>query len=114
MSDRAPAHRAGICETEIDGELVLLDTSNGAMHLLNPVAAAIWSELDGKRDVDEIVSNLSVAAGVERDRVRDDVVALLGELRACDLLASSAEHGPQQGEDRTRHESQDVHRPGGG
>ena len=82
-----PARRAGICEAEIDGDLVLLDTSSGAMHLLNPVAAAIWSEVDGQRAVEEIVADLSDASGADHSQVRSDVVALLDRLRSCELIA---------------------------
>jgi Coenzyme PQQ synthesis protein D (PqqD) len=82
-----PVRRRGVCGVEIDGELVLLDTSNGALHLLNRTAAAVWSELDGERDVGMIVAELSRVAGVDRDRVREDVIELLDQLRSCDLLA---------------------------
>lgn len=83
----APLRRDGICGVEIDGELVLLDTSSGALHLLNRTAAAVWSELDGKRDVQTIVSELSGAAGGDRERVHADVAALLDQLRRSELLA---------------------------
>jgi hypothetical protein len=83
----APVRRDGICGVEIDGELVLLDTSSGALHLLNRTAAAVWSELDGERDIQTIVSELSGDAGVDRERVQADVVELLDQLRRSDLLA---------------------------
>jgi hypothetical protein len=82
-----PVRRNGICGVEIDGELVLLDTSSGALHLLNRTAAAVWSELDGESDIQTIVSELSSAAGVDRARVTADVVELLDQLRRSDLLA---------------------------
>jgi hypothetical protein len=82
-----PAPRDGICGVEIDGELVLLDTSSGALHLLNRTAAAVWSALDGERDIQTVVSELSSAADVDRERVRADVVELLDQLRRSDLLA---------------------------
>ena len=82
-----PARREGICQVEIDGELVLLDTESGTLHLLNRVAAAVWSELDGNRDVDAIVVALSEAAGAKTEAVREDVIALLDQLRGRDLLS---------------------------
>jgi hypothetical protein len=82
-----PIRRDGICGVEIDGELVLLDTTSGALHLLNRTAAAVWSELDGERDVQTIVSELSGTAGVDPERVSEDVVELLDKLRRSDLLA---------------------------
>jgi hypothetical protein len=82
-----PARREGVCQVGVDGELVLLDTSTGTLHLLNRVAAAIWSALDGEHDVEAIVEHLSDATGAETQRVREDVVGLLDQLRSCDLLA---------------------------
>jgi hypothetical protein len=81
-----PERRAGICQVEIDGELVLLDTSSGVLHLLNRTAAAVWSALDGERELEGIVSELSSAAGVERELVREDVVELLDQLRLSELV----------------------------
>jgi hypothetical protein len=83
----ASVRREGICEVGIDGELVLLDTSTGTLHLLNRVAAAVWSELDGTHDVESIVERLSHASDANADRVREDVTALLDQLRSCDLVA---------------------------
>jgi hypothetical protein len=82
-----PARRDGICEVEIDGELVLLDTSSGTLHLLNRAAAAVWSGLDGARDLDEIAGELSDTAGAEAEVVREDVIALVNQLRISDLLS---------------------------
>lgn len=82
-----PARRRDISEVELDGEVVLLDHVSGALHVLNPVAAAIWSELDGERTLEEIVARLSEATGSENSRVRADVSGFLDELRSGGLLA---------------------------
>jgi hypothetical protein len=82
-----PVRREGVSETEIDGELVLLDTSSGALHVLNPIGAAVWAELDGQRDIATIVADLSDAAGADVDRVREDVMAFLAQLGSGGLLS---------------------------
>lgn len=82
-----PSRREGISEAEIDGELVLLDTSSGALHVLNGVGAAVWLELDGARTVDAIVAELSDAAGTERERVREDLTSFLDQLYRGGLLS---------------------------
>lgn len=84
-----PTRRGGISEVEIDGELVLLDTSTGALHVLNPAGAAVWAELNGASSVEQIVSGLSEAAGAETARVREDVTEFLGRLGRAGLLSSS-------------------------
>jgi hypothetical protein len=81
------ARRDGISEAEVDGELVLLDTSNGSLHVLNGVAAAVWLELDGGRDMDAIVARLSDATSEELERVRADVLEFVTELWQRGLLA---------------------------
>jgi hypothetical protein len=78
-----------VSETEIDGELVLLDTSTGTLHVLNRIGAAVWSELDGQRDVEAIISDLSDAAGADMDRVREDVMRFLDELGRGGLLSQA-------------------------
>ena len=82
-----PARRHGICEAEIDGELVLLDTSDGALHVLDRIGAAIWRELDGARSVDAIVEELSAAAEADTEQVREDVAGFLDQLSRGGLLS---------------------------
>jgi hypothetical protein len=82
-----PARREGISEAEIDGELVLLDTWSGALHVLDRVAAAVWCELDGARSVDAIVDELSGAADADTERVREDVAKFLNQLARGGLLS---------------------------
>jgi hypothetical protein len=98
-----PSRREGVSETEIDGELVLLDTSTGALHVLNRVGAAVWSELDGKRDVEAIIAELSNVAGADVERVRQDVMTFLDELGRGGLLSQeppeiSTSSGEEPGE----------------
>jgi Coenzyme PQQ synthesis protein D (PqqD) len=84
-----PIRREGVSETEIDGELVLLDTSTGALHVLNRIGTAVWAELDGQRDVEAIIADLSDAAGADVERVREDVMDFLGQLGKGGLLAET-------------------------
>jgi hypothetical protein len=98
-----PVRREGVSETEIDGELVLLDTSSGTLHALNPIGAAVWSELDGQRDVETIVADLSAAARADVDRVRGDVMSFLEQLSRGGLLSEappdpSSSSGQEAGE----------------
>jgi adenylyl-sulfate kinase len=82
-----PLRAMSIVEAEIDGEVVLLDTESGALHVLNPVAAAVWGELDGVRDVRAIVTELSEEAGEDVTRVRADVTSFLERLAGTGLLS---------------------------
>jgi hypothetical protein len=82
-----PARRESVAEAEIDGEVVLLDTSSGALHVLNSVAAVVWSELDGARDLDTIVTELSGALRADADEVRRDVTTFIDQLGSSGLLS---------------------------
>ena len=84
-----PVRHGGISEVEIDGEVVLLALSTGTLHLLNPVAAAIWSALDGRRENDAIVAELADAAGADVSRVRRDVATFLEDLSRHGLLSGA-------------------------
>lgn len=81
-----PVRRASVSETEVDGEVVLLEAETGAMHVLNPIAAAVWSALDGVRDVSAITDELSTIAGADPATVGADVTTFLRELGRMGLL----------------------------
>jgi ABC-type phosphonate transport system ATPase subunit len=68
---------------------VLLDTSTGELHVLNPAAAAVWYELDGEADVEQIAARLSEAAGAEREHVLRDVIGFVDQLARSGLLSAS-------------------------
>jgi bifunctional enzyme CysN/CysC len=82
-----PVRQSSVIGAEIDGELVLLDTASGALHVLNPVAAAVWGELDGVRPVEAIVADLSVETGEDVARVGADVTDFLERLANTGLLS---------------------------
>lgn len=90
MSDLGPfvpERRDAVAAAEIDGEIVLLDTATGALHVLNAVAGLVWSELDGRRDVDTIVAELSAVAGGDGGEVRRDVTNFVEQLAHSGLLS---------------------------
>lgn len=76
---------------EVDGETVLLDANTGALHRLNDVGAAIWSQLDGSKPLSSIVAELSEESGAEPDRVAHDVQEFLGQLVQLGLVEPADE-----------------------
>jgi hypothetical protein len=60
------------------------------VYTLSPVAAKVWSLLDGTRDIDGIVSELCDEFDVERSTALADVTALVADLAQASLIQSEA------------------------
>lgn len=69
------------------GEALLLHLDSGAYHELNPVGAAIWSLLNGERDVPEIAKALGRRLEDPPEDLEAFVSTFLDELRARDLVS---------------------------
>jgi hypothetical protein len=85
--------RAGVAMAEQDGELMLLDSARGAYYVLNPTAAAVWDALvesasGGGRGatVESLVDTIETRFAAPTASVRDDVLALLRDLRRAGLV----------------------------
>jgi len=72
-----------------DGGLVVL-SGRGEVKVLNPVGVKIYSLLDGKRTIDEIVAAVTDEFEVSESSARRDVDAFLGELAVHGMLAETA------------------------
>lgn len=73
--------------TEIDGETVLLQFSSGKYFSLNPVGNFVWNLLEEPRTVTSICEELVQEYEVDVAQCQPDVLALLGELCAADLVS---------------------------
>ena len=81
-----PACRAEVAGIDIAGETVLYDEESGALHLLNPTAAAVWSRCDGTAAIDTVVDEISRAYSVEPVAIRADVIGLVRNFAEQGLL----------------------------
>lgn len=79
-----------VLATEQGEEIVLLDTSRERYYTLNAIGARVWKLLDGSTTLAEIVAAIraeyDAPAGVEGDRVDEDISGLLTQLRSAGLL----------------------------
>jgi len=73
-----------------DGGLVVLP-DKGHVKVLNPVGIAVFSLLDGSRDVDALTTAVCEEFDIEPDQARSDVVAFLAELDAEGMLEDPSE-----------------------
>ena len=82
---------------------VLTDAMSGKVHRLAPPAWALVAAMDGTRTVDEVWTKISARQG-EAALGQDQVIALLGQLHAADLVQGDAP--PDTAELFERHEKQ--------
>jgi hypothetical protein len=74
---------------EQDGELMLLDSARGAYYVLNPTAAAVWAALvedSHGTTIEALVDILETRFAAPAASVRDDVLALIHDLRRAGLV----------------------------
>lgn len=78
-----------IVTKEIDGELLIYDSSTDDAHCLNSSAAAIWKLCDGTTSIPEMAQSVSKALGVPVDEIV--IHSALRQLSARALLAKGEE-----------------------
>jgi radical SAM protein with 4Fe4S-binding SPASM domain len=81
-----PKRKENLIVEEMDGDLILADFQTSQMHVLNPIAAAVWDMCDGRQTVDDMVRLLAEHFQVESAQVRPDVERMLEEFRSKGLL----------------------------
>ena len=71
-----------------EGGLVVLP-GKAQVKVLNPVGIAVFSLLDGSRDIDTLAGAVAGEFDIEIDQAREDVVAFLDELQREGMLADA-------------------------
>ena len=80
--DAIVARSDDLLTAEVDGELMAMSIERGTCYGLNPVATRIWALLAEPRTVDDLCASLVGEYEVDAVQCRDEVITLLGELRA--------------------------------
>ena len=78
---------SGALSAEIDGEVVALDVPRGACYGMDSVAAHVWRLIESPMAVASICDTLTTLYDVEAAICRRDVLDLLEDLLAADLIA---------------------------
>ncbi|MGH9839623.1 MAG: PqqD family protein [Blastocatellia bacterium] len=74
---------------EMANEVLVYDTVKNKLHVLNPVAAAVWNSCDGKTRVSDIAGKLGAESA---GRINEDVAWLaLEELEKNGLMESTVD-----------------------
>lgn len=72
--------------TELEDEVVMLDTEKGLYYELDAVGARIWVLLEGGTIIGSLHSTLIDEFDVDADTCRDDLIAFLEELGTLGLV----------------------------
>lgn len=70
----------------LEGEAVILHLPSGTYYGLNPIGARIWSLLQDPMTVAELRDTLLAEYDVDRERLERDLLDLLSELAARELI----------------------------
>jgi len=79
---------------EIEGEIIIVPLVAGIGDLedelftLNETGKAIWAKLDGRRTLNEVISELSAEYQEEPDEIETDVLGLVTELARRKMLVA--------------------------
>ena len=80
------AAATGQVSCDLAGEAVILHLKGGAYYGLDPVGARIWNLIQEPRTVSDVRDAILQEYEVDSDRCERDVLALLQELAAKDLI----------------------------
>jgi hypothetical protein len=77
--------------TDIPGETVILDERSGRYFGLDDVGSFVWRRLQGPTTLRALVAAVTAEYDVAPDVCEADLRALLGDLRAADLVSVGPE-----------------------
>ena len=96
MIDRPhPAERFRM--RDLGDEILFYDEEGRRIHVLNGTARRLWSRIDGRRTVRDLVDDLVAEYEVAPERAHGDVVALLTRLEELGLIRQPADE-PMDGD----------------
>ncbi|MBW4630357.1 MAG: PqqD family peptide modification chaperone [Iphinoe sp. HA4291-MV1] len=72
--------------SDLGGEAVILNLKSGVYHGLNEVGSRIWNLIQQPKEVKDIKQTLLEEYGVESEVCMRDILALLEELKAVELV----------------------------
>jgi hypothetical protein len=78
-----------IIAREIQGETVLLNKENGDYFSLNTIGTEIFNCISKGMEIDDIVSFLMESYTVEQDKLKQDVISLVSELKEKKIIITN-------------------------
>jgi hypothetical protein len=81
-----PVRDPAVSMFPLDDELVLHDSRDGEVFVLNPTAARVWMLCDGSSTAVSLAQSLAATFGLGQEEALGDVLDLLADLRRAELL----------------------------
>ncbi len=76
----------GLTYRDLDGELIVLDSTTGYIHQLNRTGTLVWGLLSEGVSIDAIEARVSGEFGLDPEMVRHDVLGFVEQLERAGLL----------------------------
>ena len=73
---------------DIAGEVVVVSSKTGGVHMLNPVASLIWNLLDGKRPCKEFVEEIRNEFDVTAEVAMEDIADFVGNMIQAEIVTA--------------------------
>ena len=70
---------------EIDGEVFIVSSTTGGVHLLNEVGTFIWSLLDGSLTLGEVAESVVGEFETTEDAAKADILEFIEKLAAAEI-----------------------------
>ena len=86
LSAKYPTKSKEVVHKEIESKSVLLNLENGSYYTLNKTGTFIWSLLDGKIAVNQLVELLTQSFDVAKGQASQDVFNLISSLKKEGLI----------------------------
>ncbi len=85
--DTAIIRRSDVRSRRVDDEMFLIDETNGSIHKLNAVSAAVWELLERRMTIREVVAVLHDAfPDTKKSTIKRDVKDLIDGMMEEDLI----------------------------
>lgn len=87
LGSHVPTLTVGTVAAEVDEETILLSPSDFSYYGLQGSGDPVWSLIDGKRSVDQIIAQLQADhADTDPERIRTDSLEFIEALAAAGLI----------------------------
>jgi hypothetical protein len=94
--DSVYAPSEDVVAREIEGEIIIVPLVAGIgdmedeLFTLNETGKTIWSRLDGKKSLNDIVTELAAEFAAQPDEIAEDVTGFVGELVKRRMLVETS------------------------
>ena len=82
-----PVQAEGLTVRQIGKETIILTDAGEELHTLDENGTFVWSAIDGKKSLSQILDLICVEYEVAHERARDDLVVFVEALKGKDIIS---------------------------